>query len=300
MSVQYSGNAQTSSFTPAVRQDIINSIETALLAAGWTTVSGHSTTNLLMQSAVTPQGFAMRVRLKDNGGNCVNFSIESTDGVIVGDNTTNNNGGSLDPSRGMYRIICNKYQAFVYTTPFTANNNSFVAFGVPYVPATIAALVTRIGWMQSNSHGDSSGDYPLTCFRCQLCPTNAAGFNLSNQQMMLNALFSGAYNQGGDWAQSGIGLMGLQLFSENRISTGYRWLNGQAVLYDAIIGWATTGFGNNAEGRLVGQLWDAVVASDTYNGDMSMAFDTHNWATVTHNGPQDNYSIRGTLILATS
>ena len=59
MAVVLSGGPNVNAtFTGATKQNIIDGIETQLLAAGWSTISGHLTTNLLMQTATTPQGLS--------------------------------------------------------------------------------------------------------------------------------------------------------------------------------------------------------------------------------------------------
>lgn len=113
MAIPYSGNAQTSTFAPAAKQDIINDVGAALLAAGWTTVSGGTgTTAWKLQSATTPQGYAIRVLMQDNSGNCITFSLESSDGTLVGGNSATVGGAFLIPGGYTYRIVCSNLRSF--------------------------------------------------------------------------------------------------------------------------------------------------------------------------------------------
>src|SRR5690348_17119174 len=131
MAIQYSGNTQTITFSPASKQDIINNVGAALVTAGWTTVSGGTgTTAWKLQSETTPQGYAIRVLMKDNGGNCVTFSLESSDGTLAGGNSTTV-GCFLIPGGYTYKMVLCKYQCFIYAIPYTKNARTFVAFGVP-------------------------------------------------------------------------------------------------------------------------------------------------------------------------
>lgn len=296
MAIQYSGNAQTSTFTPSVKQDIINDVETALLAAGWTTISGHGTTNLLMQSATTPQGFAIHVRLKDNGGTCVTFSLESTDGVLVGGNSTTA-GIFLNPNSGgyVYRVVCNKYQAFIYATPDPGVGRTFAAFGVPYVPSWVASMTTRVGWLQGNAVSDTDTTNEPS-FRSGLSGGTAFGSNMANQAMFNSAIWS--FNSNSSNMTGIIGIPAYVCPTGASTSTGYRWENNSALLIDALISWGDTA--SNVEARFKGQLWDALVSTDAYAGDDTATIDTHNWIVVTDNGTGVTGSSRGTLLIATS
>ncbi|HEX5235126.1 MAG TPA: hypothetical protein VFW25_07355 [Silvibacterium sp.] len=296
MAIQYSGNAQTSTFTPVTKQDIINNVETALLAASWTTISGHATTNLLMQSATTPQGFAIRIRLKDNGGNCVTFSLESTDGVLVGGNSTTV-GIFLFPNAGgwVYRITCNKYQAFVYVTPNPVVGRTFAAFGVPFLPTWMAAITTRVGWLQGNAANDTDTTFEAS-FRGALSGSSAFSFALGQQAMYNSALWTLNGN-----SSSQIGIVAIPSYVCNtgaNTGVGFRWENNSALLIDALISWGSTA--SNVESKFKGQLWDGLVSTDVYAGDDTAVIDGHNWIVITDNGAGFFNSQRGTLLIATS
>jgi hypothetical protein len=293
MSIQYSGNAQTSTFTCSTKQNIIDNVETALLAAGWTTISGHGTTNLLMQSATTPQGFAINVRLKDNGGTCVTFSIETTSGSLTGANSTSTGGGFLNPAAGTYRVTCNKYQAFIYQIPYSSGTSrTYVGFGVPWVPSWVAASTSALGWMHGNAETDTDTN-ERTGFREQLSPLGGAAVGAC--ECLYNVSL---WNDNTSSAAQGVPSIPNFLGQANNGSSQnqYRYENGAAFLFDALICWGAGGSTN--EGKAKGQLWDAVVSSDAYTADSTTSFDGHNWITLTAAGTST--ANRGTLLLATS
>lgn len=298
MAIQYSGNAQTSTFTPSNKQDIINAVGAALLAAGWTTVSGGSgTTAWKLQSATTPQGFAIRVLMQDNGGTCITFSLESSDGVLVGGNSTTVGGAFLNPTAGgPFQIVCNKYQAFMYAVPYAAVGGTFAAFGVPFVPSWVASVTSRVGWMMGNAFRDTD-----TSERYSFRKSLATGETGDYQDGAKQALFDGAlwsYNA----EQSNSYGINLASYTANGVWTGgsgvwgYRWENNAALLIDAILSWG--GSAINAEPKFKGQIWDGVVSTDNYAGDSTASFDGHNWTVVTNNNTLA--SALGTLLLATS
>jgi hypothetical protein len=290
MAIQYSGNAQTSTFTPTTKQDIINAVGAALLAAGWTTASGGTgTTNWMLTSATTPQGFAINVRMKDNGGTCVTFSLESPDGVLVGGNSTTVGGGFLAPgSAQIFRIVCNKYQAFVFVQQPTPVKG-YVGFGVPWVPSWVQSATTRIGWMQGN--GTTDADVTLRqSFRTALYGTSV----VPATQVMYNTVIWSA-----NAAANGAGAIAAPPFvvSPNNTLGGTKWITGQSLIYDAVFGWGTTAVSTAV--TYMGQLWDSVISTDTYTGDLTTTFDSHNWIVLTDSGAT-SATIHGCILVATS
>jgi len=293
MSIQYSGNAQTSTFTPTTKQNIIDTIGAALIAAGWTTASGGSgTTNWMLTSATTPQGYAINVRMKDNAGTCVTFSLESTDGVLVGGNSTTVAGGWLIPNAGYtYRIVCNKYQAFIFATPnLSSVGRAFVAFGVPFLNSWLTSGASRVGWMQGGGLSDTNTAIGVIFRQSLFSPSS---FSVTNQAIYNATIWTV------NGAAPGTGTVAVPSYVAtvaNQSATGYRWQNNSALLIDALIGWGDTAA--SAEGKFKGQLWDAVVSTDVYAGDSTATFDTHNWIAITDNNA--NTTGRGTLLIATS
>jgi hypothetical protein len=291
MAIQYSGNAQTSTFTPTTKQDIINAIGAALLAAGWTTASGGTgTTNWMLTSATTPQGYAINVRMKDNGGACVTFSLESTDGVLVGGNSTTVAGGYLAPgSAQIFRIVCNKYQAFIFVQQPTPVR-SFVAFGVPWVPSWIQAATTRIGWMQGNCQIDTDTTLRAS-LRTQL-------YNQNNTHPATQIIYNSViWSMNANTTASGAVSVTPFVPATNNNSTGNKWQTGQALIYDTLLSWGAASAAST--GTLMGQMWDSVTSTDSYTGDLTTTFDGHNWIVLTDNGAV-TAAIRGCILLATS
>jgi hypothetical protein len=297
MAIQYSGNAQTSTFIPTNKQDIINAVGAALLAAGWTTASGGTgTTNWMLTSATTPQGCAINVRMKDNGGVCVSFSLESTDGVLVGTNSTTVAGGYLNPGSSLtFRIVCNKYQAFIYVTPPTTPARGFVAFGVPWMPTWMASVTTRIGWMWGNSSTDTTTTIGVTP-RTGLFQSSTGTSNFAQQAMYNSNIWSinSSVNANGC-----LGLIPVGVAFSGAVLACQYWETGHSVLSDALIGWGAAA-PPTPVAKLKGMLWDAVISSDTTAGDLTTTFDSHNWIVVTDNNAASGVNGRGTLVVATS
>jgi hypothetical protein len=298
MPIQYVTGRQMTTFVPTNKLDLANQIETVLLAAGWTTISGHNTTNLLMETATTPQGLKIRVRFKDNSGTCLTISIENAAGSVVGANSTAAGGGYLNPgaSTKTYRIIANKYQAFIFTgIPTPARE--FCAFGVPYIPSFLVGVITTCGWMCCNSVSDTDTTIRAS-WRTQLGCVQFGIGNCSNQQGIVNS--SLMENANAAAPSSGAGLMRLftPVPDDGVTMVLYRWHDDSPTEYDAWIGWGLASEANEAKWRA--QLWDAMIASESYTGDNTTTADSHNWFIVTDaNVGSLTHWQRGTLLLAT-
>src|SRR5262245_8529454 len=304
MAIQYAaGTKVNTTFVPTNKQTLINNVETQLLAAGWTTVSGSGTTNLLMQSATTPQGYAIRIRLKDNAGTCVTFSLESTDGALTGGNSTTVGGAYINPGAGAvtFRIVANKHQAFIWTSPSSVARG-FAAFGVPYVPSFLST-VTRVGWMMGNVAFDTDTTVRPSWRTTLQLTVNSNTMGFSAMQVMCN---SSLWSLNNNSALQQLGALLCPVYESVYVNAttmntlAYRWQDLSALLIDPLVAWGEANAG--AEAMFKGQLWDAVISTDAYGADLTSTFDTHNWITLTDNntGASTNAPLRGTILLATS
>ena len=284
MAIQFSGSASISTFLGDTKQHIINNVGAALLAAGWSTVSGGTGTSAWkLQSATTGQGYAMRVLMQDNSGNCITFSVESSDGALVGGNSTTVGGGFLIPDAAYtYEVICSAYQCFIALTPYQASGRTAVGFGVPYVNAWDTGSVTRIGWMQGNGQNDTDV-VPRASFRTVLASVNSSG---PAMQGFLNSnLYSGS--------SSGQQMV-FQVTSANSSFFTVQTISGRYLDYDALLSVPPAAASNDFPQLCVGQLWDAFVASINATADQSFTQSGHNWINFT------NSNGAGTICLATS
>jgi hypothetical protein len=297
----HGGSNVASNFVGSTKQQIINGIETAMLAAGWITISGSNTTNLLMQSSLSPdpQNLRIRARIRDNGNNCVVISIENVPGSKVGANGTGNGIQLLPLTARGWRVIANKYQVFVLS-PGTLENRTFGAFGVPYLPSFLCGKIWEAAWLQANANSDtdtsSAGFYGCRlCFRVILGTDYNYTFNgavqtqnLCNGYLWENQVASSSANQQ---------LMSMFSSYNGTVPSAHRyWHDGSAILSDPLIIWGTT---NTTEGTIKGQLWDAFVSSDTYVMDTILSnIDSRNWQVITHSNVGIANPIRGSLVVA--
>jgi len=281
-----SGDVNTTFTNDGTKQNIINNMETALLAAGWTTISGHLTSNLLMQTHATPYPLQANFRFKDNGGTDVQISIENTAGTIVGSNTTGN-GISLHPvNTRIFRVIANPYQFCVTVPAVYVNAGTYALGGVPYVPSFLTG-VTVAGVLVGNGNGDNDGNTNRCSFRVQLLQSGAA--STPNFQVLWNSSvwWATTANPGVPAAAASPQLVIPMSAKYDQIgySLGatflqpYRWAGLQINSCDPLMSWGLTGWSDEPQIRC--QLWDATVVCDSYAGDTISSWDSHNWLAIT-------------------
>jgi hypothetical protein len=273
-----------------VRNPLANSFNLATTAGGTVintsgTQSGVHTLNaeILMQTATTPQGYNIRCRMRDNGGTCVQFSIESADGTKVGNNSTTQ-GGSLRPAAAKtWHIVACQYQFFMWVDADFNVGNEFMCVSCPYVfPFLVNSSLPYIGIMQSAGRGDGtglnggSGNWRWSIY-------NTPGDNSQNWAQTLygtimvdSATSPGSGNTGGT-----LGMI-PQNYSGNANAVGtfiFRYGNADLSSLDPLIGWGLTSISD--EFMIRGQLWDAIVITDQFLGDTTTSFDSHNWIALT-------------------
>ena len=302
-----SGDVNTTFTSDGTKQSLINSMETALLAAGWTTVSGHATTNLLMQTHATPYPLQANFRFKDNGGTGIQISLENTAGSLAGANSTSA-GASITPvNTRVFRIIANPYQFCIVAVGIFTTSSTY-AFGcVPYVPSFLTG-VTAAGFIISDASVDNDTNTNRTKWRTQLIQSGGS-FTSPNQQLLWNSSLN-QNNNSGSPNQGGASLIQLLIpmmawYGSIGVSLGtfaqpYRWAGLQIHSCDPLVSWGLTSA--NDEPLIRGQIWDATVVCDAYAGDTTSSWDGHNWFALTANnagggGTSGQAGPRGTLFL---
>lgn len=284
------------------KQELIDKIESELNAVGWTTVSGSGTTTLVMQSALSPPGqnLQMVARIKGTNTNCVSISIENVAGTKASTNSTTAGFMLLPAASKTWLFTINKYQAFI-RTPVTTAVREFAAFGIPALPIFLQGVVTEAIWGHGNSWTDTDATL-RDSFRTRIEGSVASGPGAGNFAGICNNNLMQSNNTAGIFA----GALRLTPTSNtvNAINS-YTWHDASALLLDALIGWGLTAASDAAKWR--GLLWDAVVSSEAYTGDLTTSFDSHNWIVLTDNntglgsgtlGTSQNTQ-RGSLLLTT-
>jgi hypothetical protein len=299
MAIQYAGTNINTTFTctTGTRAEIVTGLEDALNAAGWTTISGHHTTNVLLESATTPspQSLVCRVQLQDTGsGNCAQIRFRNQSNTKA-----QGNQHFLVPAVGtVYRVIANQYQFFCFSTDSSSTGRTFVAGGVPYLPSFLQGVITECIWSQSNSTNNDSSGTNYNSWRT----SSYTGWDngMCNQWQTVNGNQWGVYGVFGGGSRPGCQQLMVQQGSQNANLQGYwppyRWHDGSLLTYEPLIAWGLTGM--NDEGLIRGQLWDAAMISGQFVADQTTTFDSHNWYVLTNTTAfSSGLSFGATLVL---
>jgi len=281
--IQFSGSSfSTTVVTTGTKQTLINDIETALLAggAGWSTVSGSGTTNLLMLSGTTAQALQIRARFRDNGGTGIQIYMENSTSTEA-DSIDTSHGGTLLATLGRtYQVIGSEYQFLIYQQGVS---RSFVWVGMPFIPAFITTI-TSAGWMFSNATSD--GD---TGIQNSINDTNdIANTSSGNYELLINADYWSASNNTNARSISALGpprliLNGVSADFGQILGAGYRWFDDSIVTGDVYVAWGLTALA--IEAKVVGQVWDALHIGESTAINTTATFSTHDFQNVTNSNP---------------
>ena len=295
-------------FQGDTKQDVANGIEQGLNNAGWVTISGHQSSSIVVQSAMTPPGQNLRIQVKITTANtnttCV--SIQNVSGTHAGTNGTNN-GGLLLPFAGKgFKVLANKYQAFVFV-PGSVSSGDYIAFGVPSLPSWLQGFIFEAAWLQGAKYSDT-GTGTVTTFRNSLCGMYSTGIyneGCNTQNLINGSLWETANSNGtGPGQQSLVVSHFAGMYQGVGTSTGATSLfhDLSSIMGDAYLGFGMSG--TTADVNLIrGQLWDAFVSNDAYPCETYItSLDSRNWLAITHNNYGVFYStnyvgMRGTLFI---
>lgn len=307
MSIAFSGGSiQVSSFAATTTSTLIGGIQTALTAAGWSVVSGSGTTNLVMQTATTPQSLAMRFKFHDNaitagGVATVQISMQTTSGSIVGlDNDVKAPWVRVNGSTN-YKIICGPYYFWLLVPGSYTDYGYFAMGGVPWLPSFLSSI-TQCGYLVTQSNDQNSTDYlsiphtfrsDVSCSVQNAIPRqqlivntnyistdgNLGMFNSSQCANFLQPWLPAQYEYSGNLAVPGTSNGGanatvVSTFFDGSFATGDPWI---AFTTNGSLTAPATGV------VVMGMLWDSTFIFDsTQAADATTTFSGHNWYNITN------------------
>jgi hypothetical protein len=154
--------------------------------------------------------------------------------------------------------------------------------------------------------GDGGSDTDTTnmtgSFRTTLNSRGISGYAPSQGWTLLN---STAVNYNGLSADSSAhpGLPALVTFQSSAMHSvsGYRWHDDSALIVEPLIAWGAPTV--DSEARLRGQLWDAIVVTESYPADSTSLIDSHTFYSITNNNDGNATlpaSMRGTLFVVSA
>lgn len=292
MAVQFSGSTivDTTFISTGTRRDLIDQWETAVIAAGWTAISGAGTADKLYETAATPAGFKLRVRAFDVGsGNCAQFFIK--------DNTalTSTACFLLPSNTNGFRIWANKYQFFMFRTGTDMTlTRAFVAAGTLYLPDFMVDWMSGFnyqGWM--HGCGPSDADASVTVaqtWRQSPCVTTVSF--LTAATMWRNSVFG--------FSSSASNVMRIVVghLTSGTVSVA-TWDDGTYWMEEPLVAWFQ-GVGNSNLPAFKGQLWDAVMSGKAYDSEAVRTIGGVKWRSLTHQAQNIGQEPSGSLLLKTN
>ena len=292
------------SFPASSVQNVINGIETALNNAGWITISGHQSTPCVVQSSMTPPGQNLRMRITMTAGSNVQINASNVSGTLAGTGSATQS--YIPAVTGMaYSVLANKYQAFVYVNGNYAgqyNGSSYgyaTCWGVPWIPSFLYGILWEAIWFTTTTDCSVPPAFP----RIGLTNITQSGTYNCWWETFTNGMLSNNGNQQ-QFQSGGLGLLLLLsgVTSNNFGVTCFRYHDLTSLMCDPLISWGTMAY--NDEGTIKGQLWDAFISTDSFQGDTVItSVDGANWHAMTHNNQgafsNSNWGYRGTLFILT-
>jgi hypothetical protein len=220
-----------------------------------------------MQTAQDPvTGNRGRVRFKDNGGNCVQVTIENVSGSKAQVQNTSTGGHLLVAAGKVYRILASKYRFEIFT-PGASPVREYVCAGILWIPSPYQGIITEAIYMQGNGDGDSSTQSPKNCFRNSFS-SGQGSTGQSNTAFILNgSLLDG---NGNFYSSSGALLLivsvsghwtGYQL-GASYVMNGYRWHDLAVMQSDPLMASAIVSYTDEALVR--GQVYDWTILSEFF------------------------------------
>lgn len=295
--IQYAGGTNVNATCTAAagtKQELSDCIEDNLVVAGWTVISGSHTTSVLLESLATPASLQMRLALTQ-GTNCV---------ILKGRNVANTKAATtgqflLPAVAKVFRVIANKYQYWI-ATPGTSAARSVAAGGVLYVPSFTG--ITEGIWTLGNAVSDTDTNLePHWKYALSLSQGGACAPAANNTPSYWVTVNGTELQSTGALANSSYGALSLMLPQTGGFLSGsavsyYRWFDNSSFITEPLIAWCTTGVA--CEAKVMGQLWDAAIITDSVASETALTFDSKNWLTFTNsNTGTTGTCARGTLVL---
>lgn len=296
MPIQYVGPRVNEVFEGETQQQIIDGISANLQIASWDIVSGGGADVTLESAPTADSGLVTRVRLF-TGSTCMKIEFRNQQ----------ENRGSIDhpllPGVDfVFRIIANPHQLFVMRpNVYAAPSRHFIAGGTPYLEPHMRPFISECIWSQANGSGQNETDTRVAgTFRTQTYCSAFGGFFDDHYVLWHNINGAANSNQAWHgywsttrWNQALVVQDGATNTNIGGTATGLLWHNGEAFKHPARIAWGLTGeYGSGGlpgqSPRCNGQLFDAVVITDAYPGDLGadplvpVIFDSHRWYNITN------------------
>lgn len=279
MAIQYAGGTLVNTLTAVTDKATLHAaIDSALTGAGWTVTTTTSSVDKIYRSVATTAGNQIKVRVWDDGSSaCIRLRMMNTAETIAQSNSC-----FLLPGTSSYRIIANRYQFCIFV-PGSISSRNFVIASALYIPAFLVTFgLTTSAFIMGDGTSNTDATNMTGSFRTSLTSRGISGYAPSQGWALLN---STAVEWDGLTADSSAhpGLPTLVSFQSAAIHSvsGYRWHDDSAYIVEPTIAWGAPTI--DSEAKLRGQLWDALVSTESYPADGTVTLDSHTFFNLTDN-----------------
>lgn len=273
MALQYAGGTRVNyTFTDAnTRADLVAKLETQLGTAGWSTISGGGSSDVLMKSAVDANGLSIRLRLYDPGsGNCAQFTIKNNAGTLTSQIFY------LLPGSFDWRIVANKYSFYMFRRGAAQRvaSRAVLAAGTLWVPSWVLTGMGSdldAGWVMGNGASD-------TTTAANSWRNTLSNFTTTNSFRM-SSLWTSYMN---NYTVQNDTMPRFVLFQAVITVALTKWQDGSYPQVEAIIGWSADSSTTSVPCALKGQLYDGMLLTSLQAaGESTITFDGHTWIAIT-------------------
>ena len=218
----------------------------------------------------------IRVRIRDNNTVGIQVSIEVQSGSPAGGNSSGA-GATIQTAAGYtYRFIATRYWFVLFPSgSLQGQNRDMVYAGMLYVPSFLSC--TNIGLMVSNTHNSGDAGTRVTPMRGTSLLTMNSNYIGNWQSIYNSSIIDNAQN-----AANSIGSPTFALPITITTATGQaRWANDDLNTWDPLVSVGLTAFTD--EGKIHGQLFDAIYITTAFSLDSTDTFNGHNWFNLANN-----------------
>lgn len=268
MSLQKAGGTNIdNTVTPAAATNLVDHLETHLVSAGWTIISGSGTDAIKFQSAATPDGMQIRILTGVSGSD---MSLEMRN---VGETATGTAGCIRLTVNGAdsWRLMANKYGFVLFqdTTPvtfLTSGAKKWCICGTLYLESFLTPTVTEVGFLMGD-HLSTGSSVHQRSFRNEL--------SLAGRPAVFQGLYNGTLMEihndtSGSTTSTLMGSPALAFMSmlpsanQQFVSNpdmNLQWATGEFPVMDPLVMWGTPDKSTNLK-RIRGQMFDVLVSMD--------------------------------------
>lgn len=280
MALQKAGgtNVDATSSAPAAATNLVDFLETQLVNAGWTIISGAGTDAIKFETAAQADGHKIRIVTSVSGSD-VGLELRNASESATG--ATANIRLTVDGVSD-WIIMANRYSFCVYedTAPaaiISGNAKKWAMAGVLYLESFLTPTVTEAGYLFGDHRSTSSATH-YHSFRV----TPALNRNVASNSLLYNGTIVDTTNSTSSNQEEGSPTFVVPHFPTQQ-SEGYsgnptkqyQWITGEHFAFDPLLAWGANPLLNMAQAR--GQMFDIILVLDdnlTRNDTVTIGLDT--------------------------